>query len=96
MVRDAAGRAARGPRATSASTSATAEAARRRPVRDADPPGAWLEHSPILTWLVVALGGTYLVRYFCGAPEPLNAINLNIVNLSFLLLGFCCTARRRG
>src|SRR6478735_11560830 len=28
------------------------------------PPGAWLEHSPLLTWFVVALGVTYLVRYF--------------------------------
>ena len=48
-------------------------------------PGQWLEHSPLLSWLVVAIGGTYLVRYFAQAPEPLNAINLNIVNLSFLL-----------
>src|SRR5947199_8254693 len=27
-------------------------------------PGAWLEHSTLLMWLVVALGVTYLVRYF--------------------------------
>jgi short-chain fatty acids transporter len=51
-------------------------------------PGQRLEHSPILTWLVVALGGWYLVRYFRQAGEPLNAINLNILNLAFLLLGF--------
>jgi short-chain fatty acids transporter len=51
-------------------------------------PGAWLEHTPILSWLVVALGVGYLVRYFSMTPEPLNAINLNIVNLSFLLAGF--------
>ena len=51
-------------------------------------PGQWLEHSPILNWLVVLIGGTYLVRYFMAAPEPLNAINLNIVNFTFLLLGF--------
>lgn len=51
-------------------------------------PGQWLEHSPILNWLIVLIGGTYLVRYFMAAPEPLNAINLNIVNLTFLLLGF--------
>jgi short-chain fatty acids transporter len=51
-------------------------------------PGQWLEHSPILSWMVVAIGGVYLARYFVQAPEPLNAINLNIVNLSFLLLGF--------
>ena len=51
-------------------------------------PGQWLEHSPILNWLIVLIGGTYLVRHFMQASEPLNAINLNIVNLTFLLLGF--------
>jgi short-chain fatty acids transporter len=51
-------------------------------------PGQWLEHSPVLNWLIVLIGGTYLVRYFIAAGEPLSAINLNIVNLTFLLLGF--------
>ncbi|MEY2528957.1 MAG: short-chain fatty acid transporter, partial [Verrucomicrobiota bacterium] len=51
-------------------------------------PGQWLEQSPILNWLIVLIGGTYLVRYFRQAGEPLNAINLNTVNLTFLLLGF--------
>jgi short-chain fatty acids transporter len=50
-------------------------------------PGAWLEHSPLLSWMVVALGAAYLIRYFAQSSEPLNALNLNIVNLSFLLLG---------
>ena len=50
-------------------------------------PGAWLEHSPILPLFIVALGGTYLVRYFLRAPDALNAITIDIVNLSFLLLG---------
>jgi short-chain fatty acids transporter len=52
------------------------------------PPGAWLEHSRLLTLFVVVLGLTYLVRYFMRAAEPLNAITINTVNLSFLLLGF--------
>jgi short-chain fatty acids transporter len=52
------------------------------------PPGAWLEHSPLLTWAIVALGVAYLVRYFAAAGEPLNALNLNILNLAFLLVGF--------
>jgi short-chain fatty acids transporter len=51
-------------------------------------PGTWLEHSPLLMWVVVALGGSYLVRYFMQAGETLNALNLNILNLTFLLLGF--------
>src|SRR5262249_50741565 len=52
------------------------------------PPGARLEHSPLLTWFIVALGAVYLVRYFAAAGDPLNALNLNIVNLVFLLAGF--------
>ena len=55
---------------------------------DTRTPGQWLEHSPLLTWFVVALGGAYLWRYFAQAAEPLNALNLNILNLAFLLLGF--------
>ena len=51
-------------------------------------PGRWLEHSQLLMWLIVALGGTYLVRYFMQSPEPLNALNLNTLNLAFLLVGF--------
>ena len=51
------------------------------------PPGAWLEHSPILTWLTVGIGVAYLVRYFQAAGDPLNALNLNIVNLIFLMTG---------
>jgi short-chain fatty acids transporter len=51
-------------------------------------PGEWLEHSPILMWLTVLLGGVYLVRYFAQASDPLNALNLNILNLAFLLIGF--------
>ena len=58
------------------------------PVPARPAPGQWLEHSPILNWLIVVIGGTYLVRYFIQTNEPLNAINLNIVNLTFLLLGF--------
>ncbi len=58
------------------------------PSNRAVPPGAWLEHSALLPILVVALGTTYLVRYFSRAPEALNAINLDIVNLTFLLMGF--------
>ncbi len=51
-------------------------------------PGEWLEHSSILTVLVGGLGAVYLYRYFRQAPNALNAITLNTVNLFFLLLGF--------
>ena len=52
------------------------------------PPGAWLEHSPVLTWVIVALGVWYLAQYFARAGDPLNALNLNVLNLIFLLAGF--------
>ena len=51
-------------------------------------PGQWLEHSFVLNGLIALIGFTYLFRYFQQAREPLNAINLNTVNLAFLLLGF--------
>jgi len=52
------------------------------------PPGQRLEHSRVLTWLVVALGGAYLGRYFWQAGDPLSALTLNILNLGFLMIGF--------
>ena len=55
--------------------------------RDATP-GQWFENSRLLTWLTVLLAGAYLVRYFMRAAEPLAAINLNTVNLVFLMIGF--------
>lgn len=58
------------------------------PVPPVIPPGAWIEHSVLLPLLLVGLGGAYLVRYFLRAPEPLNAITLNVVNLTFLLIAF--------
>jgi short-chain fatty acids transporter len=51
------------------------------------PPGAWLEHSPLLTIVIATLGFGYLFRYFTQSPEPLNALTVNIVNLVFLLIG---------
>jgi short-chain fatty acids transporter len=51
------------------------------------PPGAWLEHSPLLSVLIVAMGMAFLVRYFGRAAEPLNALSVNIINFSFLMIG---------
>ena len=57
------------------------------PPAEALTPGTWLEHSRVLSVFVVALGGLYLFRYFSQAPQPLNALTLNVVNLIFLLAG---------
>src|SRR5262249_33660317 len=52
------------------------------------PPGQLLEHSRLVTWLLVALGFAYLARYFSQAADPLSALTLNILNLAFLMVGF--------
>jgi short-chain fatty acids transporter len=57
------------------------------PRPQAPSPGAWLEYSPILNLIVVAIGAVYLARYFGRAPEPLNAITVNIINFMFLIIG---------
>jgi short-chain fatty acids transporter len=51
------------------------------------PPGARLEHSPLLNVLVVMMGAAFLLRYFARAPEPLNALTVNIINFAFLMIG---------
>jgi short-chain fatty acids transporter len=51
------------------------------------PPGAWLEHSPLLNIVIVAMAAVFLFRYFNRAAEPLNALSVNIINFSFLMLG---------
>ncbi|HZS39671.1 MAG TPA: TIGR00366 family protein [Polyangia bacterium] len=48
-------------------------------------PGEWLEHSPLLMMLIVALGGAYLARTF---STGLTSLTVNTINLTMLLLGF--------
>ncbi|MEV6589378.1 short-chain fatty acid transporter [Streptomyces acidicola] len=50
-------------------------------------PGEWVEYSPTLTILLFALGVWYLARHFAQAEgNPLNALDLNTVNLILILL----------
>ena len=61
-------------------------AASRR-LRKPERPGEWLEYSPLLTLIVVALGGGWLAHEF-ATKDPILAIsNLNTYNLMFLMLG---------
>ena len=46
-----------------------------------------LERSPALNLVVAAMGFAFLFRYFSRTAEPLNALNLNIINFSFLMIG---------
>lgn len=51
-------------------------------------PGEWLEYSPLLTCVVAALLGWYLVDCFRQSPQgALAALDLNTYNLIFLVLG---------
>ena len=61
----------------------------RAPVRPVGeiPPGAWLEHSPLLNILIAAMATVFLYRYFARAAEPLNALSVNIINFSCLTIG---------
>jgi short-chain fatty acids transporter len=50
-------------------------------------PGERLEQSRALMLLVVALGFVYLASYVRAAPRAIDAINLDTINLAFLMLG---------
>lgn len=59
-------------------------------------PGEWLEYSPILTVLIVALLGWYLFDVFRASPMgPLAALDLNNYNLIFIALGMLLHWRPR-
>jgi short-chain fatty acids transporter len=50
-------------------------------------PGEWLEYSPLLTLIVVALAGGWLAQEFAAKDTILAISNLNTFNLMFLMLG---------
>ena len=52
----------------------------------AEKPGEWLEYSPILTLILVAIGLTYIV-HIISTKGPIAALDLNTYNFMFLMLG---------
>ena len=65
-------------------------------LRPRERPGEWLEYSPLLTVIVVALGGGWMVEEF-ASKDPIVAIsNLNTYNLLFLMLGMLLHWRPRS
>lgn len=68
-------------------------------VEKVDPPsrpGDWLEYSPLLTILLVALGATWIFNEF-ATKDPILAIsNLNTYNFVFLMLGMLLHWRPRS
>jgi short-chain fatty acids transporter len=61
-----------------------------------DRPGEWLEYNPLLTLIVVALGGGWLAQEFASKDPILAISNLNTYNLLFLLLGMLLHWRPRS
>lgn len=49
-------------------------------------PGEWLEHSPILTLVVVSIGIVYVANII-NTKGPIAALDLNTYNFMFLMLG---------
>jgi len=58
-------------------------------------PGEWLEYSPLLGLIVVALGLAWLVAQFATKGFTATIANLNTYNLMFLLLGMLLHWRPR-
>jgi short-chain fatty acids transporter len=56
-------------------------------------PGEWLEYSPILTLLIVALGFSWLALEFMHKDVMVAISNLNTYNILFLMLGMLLTWR---
>ncbi|UFH50777.1 short-chain fatty acid transporter [Pseudomonas sp. KNUC1026] len=50
-------------------------------------PGEWLEHSPLLTLVLVALAAGWLFREFSSKPAIIAISGLNTYNFLFLMLG---------
>ena len=58
----------------------------RRDVREGPTrPGDWIESSPLVTLLIVAIGEVWLARHF-GESGVLAGLDLNTVNMILLLL----------
>jgi short-chain fatty acids transporter len=58
-------------------------------------PGEWLEHSPVLTVLIVILSAGWLVQEFSRQPVIVAISSLNTYNLLFLMLGMLLHWRPR-
>ncbi|MBL8269138.1 short-chain fatty acid transporter [Steroidobacter sp.] len=58
-------------------------------------PGEWLEHSPLLNILIVALGAAWLVQEFQAKGAALAISSLNTYNFMFVMLGLLLCWRPR-
>ncbi|HEY0682689.1 MAG TPA: TIGR00366 family protein [Steroidobacter sp.] len=72
-----------------------AEAPPVAPTMEATRPGEWLEHSPLLNVLIVALGAAWLIQEFATKGPALAISNLNTYNFLFVMLGLLLCWRPR-
>jgi len=73
---------------TAADYGITYESSEERKLEPRTRPGEWLEYSPVLTLLVVALLVWYLAQFFKASPTgALAALDLNNYNLMFITAG---------
>jgi short-chain fatty acids transporter len=57
-------------------------------------PGEWLEHSPLLTVLLVLLAIGWIFYEFGRQSWMIAISNLNTYNFIFIMAGCCCTGAR--
>jgi short-chain fatty acids transporter len=76
-----------GERAVTAQMMAVSVDAPPAPFHKPERPGERLEYSPLITLIVVALGGGWLVLEFTSKDPVIAISNLNTYNLLFLMLG---------
>jgi short-chain fatty acids transporter len=76
-----------GQKAVTAQMMAVSVDAAPAPYHKPGRPGEWLEYSPLITLIVVALGGGWLVVEFASKDPVIAISNLNTYNLLFLMLG---------
>jgi short-chain fatty acids transporter len=62
-------------------------ATKLEPLPPRERPGQWLEYSPVLTLLLVALGAGWLTQEFSSKNPILAISNLNTYNFALLMLG---------
>jgi short-chain fatty acids transporter len=66
------------------------------PLPPRERPGEWLEYSPLLTLLIVALTIGWMIEEFAGKNPIIAISNLNTYNLVFLMIGLLLHWRPRS
>ncbi|MGA2190472.1 MAG: TIGR00366 family protein [Steroidobacteraceae bacterium] len=84
-----------GPAARTADMLGVETRAAQTPLPPRTRPGDWLERSPVLNLLLVALGSGWLIHEISGKGLALAISNLNTYNFLFLMLGLILNWRPR-